>query len=41
MSKKRHTAEAIITMLREVEVLQTKGQSLAEAIRQLGISDAT
>jgi putative transposase len=41
MSKKRHTAEAIITMLREVEVLQTNGQSLAEAIRQLGISDAT
>lgn len=41
MSKKRHTAESIITMLREAEVLQAKGQTLAEVVRQLGISDAT
>ena len=41
MSKKRHTAESIITILREAEVLQSKGQSLGEVVRQLGISDAT
>jgi transposase-like protein len=41
MSKKRHTAESIITILREAEVLQSKGQSLSEVVRQLGISDAT
>lgn len=41
MAKKRHTIEAIITKLREVEILQGKGQSLAEALRQMGISDAT
>jgi putative transposase len=41
MSKKRHTAESIITILREADVLQSKGQSLGEVVRQLGISDAT
>jgi transposase-like protein len=41
MSKKRHTAESIITILREAEVLQSKGQSLGEVVRQQGISDAT
>jgi transposase-like protein len=28
-------------MLREVDVLQSKGQTLGESVRQLGISDAT
>jgi putative transposase len=41
MGKKRHTVESIITKLREAEVLQGKGQTLGEALRQLGISDAT
>ena len=41
MSKKRHTAEEIVTKLREAEVLVAKGQSIAEACRQLGISDQT
>jgi putative transposase len=41
MSKKRHTVESIIAMLREVDVLQSKGQTLGESVRQLGISDAT
>jgi len=41
MSKKKHTAEAIIAKLREAEVLQSKGMSMAEVVRQLGISDAT
>jgi len=41
MSKKRFTAEEIITKLHEAEVLQSKGQSLGEVVRQLGVSDAT
>jgi putative transposase len=41
MSKKKHTAEAIITKLREAEVMQSKGVGMAEILRQLGISDAT
>lgn len=41
MSKKKHTAETIINKLREAEVLQSKGLTLAEAVRQLEISDAT
>jgi putative transposase len=41
MAKKRHTAEEIITKLREAEVLQGKGQSLAEACRQLSITEQT
>jgi putative transposase len=41
MSKKRFTAEEIINKLHEAEVLQSKGQSLGEVVRQLGVSDAT
>ncbi len=41
MGKKRHTAEEIITKLREADVLQAKGQTLAEACRQIAISEQT
>ncbi len=41
MSKKRHTPEQIIIKLREADVLQSKGQSVAEACRQLGVSEQT
>lgn len=41
MGRQRHTAEQIITKLREAEVLQGKGMSLEEVLRHLGISDAT
>jgi putative transposase len=41
MSRKRHTAEQIVTKLREVEVLQGKGQSIQEACRQAEISEQT
>ena len=41
MAKKRHSAEEIITKLREADVLQAKGQSIAEASRHLGISEQT
>lgn len=41
MGKQKHTAEQIINKLREAEVLQSNGQSIAEACRQLGITDQT
>ena len=41
MGKQRHTAEQIISKLREAEVLQAKGMSMEEVLRQLAISDAT
>jgi putative transposase len=41
MSKKRHSVETIVSMLREAEILLGKGQTLSEVLRQLGISDAT
>ena len=41
MARKKHTAEQIITKLREAEVLQGKGQSIAEACRQIAVSEQT
>lgn len=41
MARKKHTAEQIITKLREAEVLQAKGQSIAEACRQIAVSEQT
>jgi putative transposase len=41
MSRQKHSAEQIIGKLREAEVLQAKGMSMEEVLRQLTISDAT
>jgi transposase-like protein len=41
MSKKKHTAEEIVTKLREADVLVAKGQTIAEVCRHLAISDQT
>lgn len=41
MSKKKHTAEEIVTKLREADVLLAKGQTIGETCRQLQISDQT
>ena len=41
MGRTRHTVESIVAKLREADVLLAKGQSVAEVMRQLGISDAT
>ena len=41
MSKKRHTPEEIITKIREADVLQSKGGSVGEACRQIGVSEQT
>ena len=41
MARKRHKPEEIVGMLRQAEVLHGQGMSIADAIRQLGISEVT
>ena len=41
MGKKRHTAEEIVAKLRQVEVLTAQGRTVAEAIRQIGVTEVT
>jgi len=41
MGRKHYTAEQIIGMLRETEVLQGKGMTIGEVSRKLGISEQT
>lgn len=41
MPRKRYKAEEILRLLREAEVLLGQGQSVAEACRQLAISEQT
>lgn len=41
MARKKHTAEEIITKLREADVLLSRGQSMVEVCRHLAISDQT
>jgi len=41
MSRRRHTAEQIITVLREAEVALANGKTVREVIRELGISEQT
>ena len=41
MGRKRFSAEQIITMLREAEVLLTQGTPVVEACRKLGVTEQT
>jgi transposase-like protein len=41
MGRKHYTAEQIIGMLREAEVLQSQAMTIGEASRKLGISEQT
>jgi len=41
MKKKKHTPEQIITKLRKVEALTAEGATIAEAAKQIGVSDQT
>jgi putative transposase len=41
MPRKRHNAEEIVAKLRQVEVLSGQGQSVAEAIRSIGVTEVT
>ena len=39
MPRKRYKPEEIVAKLRQVDVLVSQGQSLADAIRQIGVSE--
>ena len=41
MPHKRYKPEEIVTKLRQVDVLTSQGQSVAEAIRQIGVTEVT
>ncbi len=41
MARKRYSAEQIIKKLREAEVLQAQGQTIAQVVRQLGVTNQT
>ena len=39
MPKKRHKPEEIVAKLRQVDVLVSQGQAVADAIRQIGVTE--
>ena len=41
MARKRHKPEEIVAKLRQVDVLVSQGQNIADAIRQIGVSEVT
>ena len=41
MSKKRYTSEEIINKLREVEIILSRGGSIGEASKKIGVTEQT
>lgn len=41
MARKRYKPEEIVGKLRQADVLYSQGMSMADAIRQLGVSEVT
>jgi putative transposase len=41
MARKRHQPAEIVAKLRQVEVLTSPGQSMADAIRSIGVTEVT
>ena len=41
MAKKRYKPEEIVIKLKQVEVLQSQGMVVSDAIRQIGVSEVT
>jgi len=41
MSRKRYSAEEIVNRLREAEVLISQGQTVAQACKEIGVTDQT
>jgi transposase-like protein len=41
MPRKRYKPEEIVAKLRQVDVLVSQGQVMADAIRQIGVSEVT
>ena len=41
MARKHHKPEEIVAKLRQVEVMTGQGKSVAEAVRAIGVTEAT
>ncbi len=41
MPRKHHKPEEIVAKLRQVDVVVSQGQNIADAIRQIGVSEVT
>lgn len=41
MARKRHTAEEIVSKLRQVDVLMAQGRLVADAARAIGVTEVT
>jgi transposase-like protein len=41
MSKKRHKPEEVVAKLRQVDVLTSQGQTVADAMRAIGVTEVT
>jgi predicted RNase H-like nuclease len=41
MPRRRYTSEEIFAKLRQVDVLVSQSQNMADAIRQIGVSEVT
>lgn len=41
MPRKKHTPEEIVAKLRQVDVLVSQGTAVADAIRQIGVTEVT
>lgn len=41
MAKRVHKPEEIVSKLRQVDVLRSQGMSMADAIRQIGVTEVT
>jgi len=41
MSRKRHTPEEIVSKLRQVDVLVSEGQTVADAVRAIGVTEVS
>ena len=41
MPRKRHKPEEIVAKLRQVDVLVSRGQSVADAVRTIGVTEVT
>ena len=41
MASKRHTPEQIVAKLRQVDVLTSQGSTVADAVRQIGVTEVT
>ena len=41
MPRKRHKPEEIVAKLRQVDVMTSQGQSVADAVRSIGVTEVT